>query len=262
MNMKRLLATLLMISLVFSCQNEDSNPNLNTGDLVKEIIVHSNANNQPITKYQFQNDGENYTSAVVFTKISSEPLFDPEPKKVITFEYDDDGFIAQIDEKNDVSAQSYSSHIYRVVENVMVHEEYFLYRIGFKKGETTRSMYFNNPEDGFYLFEEKLYEIQGGNLVGLGTINEFDGGDIDQFNRKWDMSDRFFDNNPNVFANPAINYILGNKNMSRSLNRNNLTGMLDRGSSGTVPQIEFIYNGDKIDSIIDHLTGDVVQFIY
>ena len=260
--MKRILSTVLLFCLVLSCQNKDAELDAPSGDFIKDILVYYNNSDKPITKYQFQNDGTNYTNVALFTKRLPSDLFQPEPQKIISFEYDESGFIAKIDEKTSVDAYAFSSYVYKLVDGVLIYEEYLLKRIGFEKGDVERNMYFNNPEDGFYEFEDKLYEFENGNLIVLGTINEVDGGDLNQFDKNWNVSDKYYDNNPNVYANPAINFVLGDKKMLRSLNRNNLTGIKERGENGPIPKIDYIYNGNKIESIINYETGAIAQFIY
>lgn len=262
MIMKRLLTALLLTSVVFSCQQEDSDLNPEPGKFIKDILVYFNNNDQPVTKYQFQNDGEHYTNVAVFRKGANDEFFQPDPKYIISFQYDENGFIKQIDEKQEVNDYAYTSYLYSIEDGALVYQEFFLVRIGFERGKEVRRMFYQDPEDGFYEFEDQLYQFQNGNLVSFGTINEFDGGDLDQFNRKWDVEDLIYDDKPNVFADYAVNFVLGDKEMTRSLNRNNLKGIRERGENQNLPLMEFIYNGDKIESIINHETGAIAQFLY
>lgn len=259
--MKRLVISLVITAIVFSCQEGTSDTSPLNGEYIKDILVYYNNGDKPITKYQFQHDGENYINVLVFKKGPNDDFFKPAPHYVISFEYKD-GFISKIDEKQEVNDYAYTSYLYRIENGALVYEEYFLKRIGFEKGKALRQMFYNNPEDGFYEYDDKLYQFQNGNLVTLGTINEFDGGDIDQFNKKWDATDMYYDENPNVFSEFAVNFVLGDKQMTRSLNKNNLKGIRKRGENQNLPLMEFIYNDLKIESIINHETGAIAQFIY
>lgn len=79
---------------------------------------------------------------------------------------------------------------------------------------------YNTPENGYIEMHDFLWGFKNGNYVGGGIENQ--NGDLEVFGKTWSYQEHLiYDDEPNFRADQALDFTLGQRSLSNSLNSNN-----------------------------------------
>jgi hypothetical protein len=256
--MRKATFFLSILVLVFACsKNPDNTDPIIEGDFITEINTYAIGDENASEKIILENDGERYVSYKRYWNTG--PNESLELITVGKFTYDANGFLILAEMFSEEGQNTPS----RKFEYEWNGDSYSVKNSGFIDGQFSVDydyslIYFENPEDGYRMFTDLIWSFKNGNLVGQGYESETDG-TVEAFGKKWVVRESsIFDNQPNIYANQAIDFVLGQRDLARSLNMNNFTGL--KLPDGRIEQWQTnVLNGKAVSLIFEDAR---VEFSY
>lgn len=221
--MKRsiLLSFFLFTILLFGCSNVDPQD-----EFVKSAFVNYGGDTPAIKKIVFENDGNNYTRGL-FYWANSNGEFKERPDGVFDMLYDEEGFISEVlNPASRTDNTIVSKYIFNRTANSLQRTYWRLNDQDIlEEVETKEQFHMKDPVDGYYIFNDILYEYKSGNVVGVGSEVTDDLWNLDALGKKWNFWEYLYDDEPNFFSSYATYTILGIEMFELSRNKNNQIGM-------------------------------------
>ena len=256
--MKKLTSVLFLFVLV-ACSNSDDAEPVVVDDFIAEILSYKLGENKPNQRLVLHNDGEKYTSYDRYWNVAYDNSEELIYTNSIVFNYNVDGFVTRIE---DFSADDLDRPI--SIYEYEWHSDHYNYKhLLYHQGDYSTQanydiIYFKQPGTGFRFWNGLLYGFENGNLAGYGNEDE-DRGNLEVLGKRW-LYQRLmlFDDRPNIFAEQAIDFALGQRELLRSMNNNNYVGAMLPG--GEVQQWEINTQDGKPTSI--RYADGRVEFVY
>ena len=253
---------LLAIILIGSCSTSDDVEPIEVGEFVSEILSYTIGEAAPSQKVVLQNDGEKYTYFERYLRPTSGANRDLVLVGIYHVTYDAQGRISRVEDY----APNNPAFPLGIYEYFWYDEHYTFNYYRYQLGDYWIDadydiIYFNQPENGFRLWNGVVYAFENGNLVGYGYENE-DEGNLEAFGKNWIYQRSIlFDDQPNIYSNPVIDFALGQRNLIRSMNANNYVGIIL--PTGDVYQWEITTQDGKPVAVKNVAAGfNRTEFIY
>jgi hypothetical protein len=243
--------------LLSGCGEKDTDPS----SLFAKMAIVSYGDDLT-QKFEFENDGTNYTRLSGFYD-NGRGGFDEEPDFMFDIIYNGNNELIEtrfVDETNAVSEK----YVFEITSNSLKRTFLKLNEStgDFEESGVHEEFYLKDPEDGYYIFNEAIYEYKDGNMTGYGTESTDNTGNLDALEKNWNFYTYVFDNKPNVLTNYAINYAISDEFFERSRNKNNVIGF-QWDSSNTLRTWTLNIDGaGRLMSFIHNSTGRTTTFEY